>query len=270
MTVQIRNAEMVDLLKADFDHLGNPALAWESACSAFLALPMLRGLWTMASVDATPQVWDTSGNGRTLTYNGNPTFNAYDLAPYIDLDGTGDYLSRGDEAGLDILGSETYVAAAMRGLTLGAWVWFDNDGLVATEYIISKRDGNAAANIAYSLQRNTTDGLRIQISSGAAIESQNSTGTMASGGWYFAVGRWQPSTDLSVFLNGVETAAGGSAIAALQNHTAVFQVGGRDDGAGGSTSTMDGRVAFAFLCAAALPDITVVSLYERTRRMFNV
>ena len=99
---------------------------------------------------------------------------------------------------------------------------------------------------------------------------QERTATMAALGWYHCVGRWDPSTDLNVWLNGVETAAGASAIAALQNHTANLQIGGRDNGAGGSTSNMDGRVSMAFLCAAHLPDITVRSLYEQTRRMFYV
>lgn len=266
MTVQKRNAEMVDLLRGDFQHRAEANFAWKSACSAYMALPGLRGFWPLGTFDSNGDAYDQSGHGHTLTYNGNPTYNTYDLAPYIDLDGTGDYLERADEADLDILGTEAYVA--IPGITFGAWAWFDN-AAAAVEMILSKSDGVAAANIAYNILRTAAGVAQVEISSGAAIETQAGAAVAASG-WYQVVGRWDPSTDLSVFVNGVESAAGASAIAAIQNNAANFQAGGRDNGAGGSTSNMDGRISMAFLCAAHLPDATLFSLYEQTRRMFYV
>ena len=89
--------------------------------SPFLALPGLVGFWPMSSVQrSTGNAYDLSGQTRTLTYNGNPTYNINnDFAPYIRLDGTGDFLSRADETDLDILGTETIYASTVRGLTLG-------------------------------------------------------------------------------------------------------------------------------------------------------
>ncbi|NJO31403.1 MAG: hypothetical protein HC874_30490 [Richelia sp. SL_2_1] len=79
----------------------------------------------MSSVQrSTGNVYDLSGQGRTLTYNGNPTFNYTGLVPYVSLDGTGDFLSRADETDLDILGTETIYNSAVRGLTLGGVVLF--------------------------------------------------------------------------------------------------------------------------------------------------
>jgi hypothetical protein len=266
MTVQIRNAEMVDLLKADFQHLANSAFAWESACSAFMALPMLRGLWTMASVDATPQVWDTSGNLRTLTYNGNPTFNAYDLAPYIDLDGAGDFLSRVDAPGFDIIGNETYVATSAaqgqfgKGLTLGGWFWRDVE---QAQGLIGKAVGGA---VAYSLT-NSAVANQIRFDIFDAGNVQRTVNGVSAGllQWEFLVGRFEPTFDIiSVFVNGTEVQAAIPGATTIRNTADSFTIG---NAAG---NMLNGRASLGFLCAGALSDVTLFALYEKTRRMFYV
>ena len=45
------------------------------ASSTFLSLPGLRGLWSMSAIQSNGDAFDQSGNGRLLTYNGNPTYN---------------------------------------------------------------------------------------------------------------------------------------------------------------------------------------------------
>ena len=269
MTVQRRNDQMVELLRSDFQHRDEPNFAWKSACAAHQALLGLRGFWPMSSFDESGDIYDMSEQDRTLTREGSPTYWTYDLAPYAAFNGTTDYLERLDEAGLDILGTEAYVAAPYRGLTLGCWAWFDNDGAATTEGMMTKRDGAPIANVAYSLYRTTTDAVRFTVSSGVAQEWID-TPVVASGAWHHYVGRFDPSTELSVFMDGVEYPAGGSAIAAIQNHSANFQIGARDDGAGGAVYFLDGKISMAFLCAAYLPDPVIFSLYEWTRRMFYV
>jgi hypothetical protein len=260
MTVQRRNAELVELLRTDFQHRDEASFAWESACSAFLALPMLRGFWPMSSVGATPQVFDLSGNGRTLTYNGNPTFNAYDLAPYIDLDGTGDYLERTDEAGLRIIGSEAYVATAIQGLTIGGWFWRD---VQAVQHFAGK--ASPAVNWPYYM-RNAGINDTISFSIRSAVPAIHTVSGTSAGvlGWDFCVGRFEPNNDeINITVNGTESTQAIPVGTTLSNTAANFRIG--SDG----TNLLNGRASLCFLCAAALPDVTVFSLYERTRRLFN-
>lgn len=236
-------------------------LVWKSACSPFLALPGLRGFWPMSAFGATGQAFDQSGNGRTLTYNGNPTYNFDGWAPYIDLDGTGDFLSRPDEAGLDILGTETYVAAARRGLTMGGWWYLDR--LIATQILMNKRN---AANDGYSLRAEAAGTVSAVFGSGAAQTFFTTTGTTTVGVWVFIATRFDPSTDVTIWIDDARESVA-TAIAALNNSTANFDIG---NGAPVAGNDLDGRASLCFLCAAALSDAIIQSLFERTRALFGV
>ncbi len=267
--MQERNDEMTKTLGADFQRRYEPNFAWKSACSAHQALPGLRGFWPMSSFDESGDASDLSGLGLTMSYNGSGLYNFQSLAPYVYLDGN-DYLERNDAAVLRITGTESYVAAAARGVTLGAWVRFDG-AAAAQEQIMAKCDGAGAGNLAYELYRTAAGLLELGISDNAAIETQASTETLAATTWYHVVGKFDPSTELCVFVNGSETSSGASALASVNNGDfANLQIGGRDDNAGGSTENMTGRVAFCFLCATVLPDATIQSLYHQTRAMFGV
>lgn len=266
--MQERNPEMVRTLGADFQLRYEPNFAWKSACSAHLALPGLRAFWPMSSFDENGDAFDLSGQGRTLDYNGSGLYNFQSLAPYIYLDGN-DYLERNDELGIRISATETYVAAAARGISFGAWVRFDG-AAAAQEQIIAKCDGAGAGNLAYELYRTAGGVLELAISDGAAIETQASAETLAATTWYHVAGKFDPSTEKAVLVNGNKTTA--ATALALLNVTdfANLQIGGRDDNAGGSTENMTGRVCFAFLCCTVLPDSTIQSLYHQTRAMFGV
>jgi len=260
---QIRNAELVDNLRPDFQHRGEANFAWKSACSAFMALPGLRGFWPLGTFDSAADAYDQSGHGHTLTYNGNPTYNAYDLAPYIDLDGTGDYLERLDEADLDIIGNEAYVAAAIQGLTLGGWFWRDQD---RAQGLIGKAMAGGGV-FAYNLQNSVAlaNQIRFEIWDGGGVNrpvNAISAGTLR---WEFLCGRFDPNNNLiSVFIDGVETQAAIPAATIIRNTGASLAIGN----AGGNV--LDGRASMCFLCAAALPDVTIFSLYEQTRRLYYV
>ena len=161
------------------------------------------------------------------------------------------------------------IAAAARGISFGAWVRFDG-AAAAQEQIIAKCDGAGAGNLAYELYRTAGGVLELAISDGAAIETQASAETLAATTWYHVAGKFDPSTEKAVLVNGNKTTA--ATALALLNVTdfANLQIGGRDDNAGGSTENMTGRVCFAFLCCTVLPDSTIQSLYHQTRAMFGV
>lgn len=262
MTVQIRNAEMVDLLKAEFDHLGNPALAWESACSAFLALPGLRGFWPMSSFDENGDAFDLSEQDRVMGYNGNPTYEAYDLAPYIHLDGTGDYLMRLDEAGLDITGAEAYVGP--NGLSCGGWYRATTTG--SAQGLIVKWAGGARS---YTLEINPAGTIAGRVSDDGTYNAGHhdditTDNALTDNVWFFTAFTWSPTT-MSIWLDGTEKTAA-TTLASIFVGTADLYLGGYP----GPTQLLTGDMSHVFLCASQLPSITIASLYERTRRMFNV
>lgn len=238
--------------------------ASQVAISAFSLLPQLRGLWAMNAVDDGGDVFDFSEQDRVLTYNGNPTFNVDGLAPYIELDGVGDYLSRGDEAGLDILGTESFVHADIQGLTFGGWYWFD-DALGNLETLISKWGG--AGQFAYRLVRLAANGfIRLNVSTdGAALVNATSTIAPAIDTWFFAVGRFIPSTELAVFLNYTQYTNIVGVPASIFNSNGDLQIGATNAGA-----RLTGRASISFLCAAALSDTIIRTIFQSTRALYGV
>jgi hypothetical protein len=243
--------------------------AWSHACSTILALPGLRGFWPMSSFNESGNAYDMSEQGRVLTYNGNPTYNYDDLAPYIDLDGTGDYLSRADEAGTSITGTETYVAAAVRGITCGAW--FYSTDTTNQQFLIAK-DTGAAGGRSYALAPTGNlggDPIRFLISDdGTNISAVDSTTGYTSGVWRFAAGRFNDNdagAELAVWSNGEQTTAA-TAMASIHDNASNFTIGALSGGA----LLLTGAVSMAFLCAVALSDDIIAALYAQTRALYGV
>jgi hypothetical protein len=244
--------------------------------SPFLALPALRAFWPMSAVDYTnPQARDISGGGYHLTNNNTATF-GYDpnrvLVPCAFFDGVNQYLSRADGGAAnwaDIVGTETYIentAVTARGLTLGGW--FLADTLTAAMFVMSKSPGSVIATHAYSIQWRgdvANDPFLFRISDGVAFTTATSTVVTQTDSWYFAVGRFRPSTNVDVFVNGTQDNAG-AAPAAIIDAAAAFTIGAHAV----PGNYLDGRASLCFLCAAALDDATIDSVFNQTRGAFGV
>lgn len=233
--------------------------------SPFLALTGLRGFWPMSAIGTTSNARDQSGSNRVLTYNGNPTYNYDGLVPYIDLDGTGDFLSRPDEAALDITGTETYVAAAVRGLTCGGWFYFNN-AAAAQEVALSKGLGGAA-NTSYWLNRQAAGQGRFIVGDGAAFQGPTSTAVISQDAWTFIVGRFVPSTTVDLWVNTEKSTDSVGVPAALLNTAAPLNIGSYNNGTG---FFLTGRASLCFLCAAALSDTIIDSVFQQTRAAYRV
>lgn len=234
----------------------------------YQGLPGLRGLWYPGSLDQTGAIYDQSGQGRTLTYNGNPTLNLYNnLIPYFDYDGTGDYHSRADEAGLDITGTETTIAAARRGLTFGGWFWFDT--LTLGQSIMGKYNGtgdqrsyllffaSGTSTPAFAASSNGTAGT---------FQQANSPVTVVTGQWNFLVCRFTPSTEMACFANGEKGVNTTAINASIHAGTAIFTLGT----SAALGSPIDGRCALAFLAASIFPDELINYLWQRSRPLLGV
>lgn len=244
------------------------SMAWRTACSMYQALTGLRGFWPMSAVYDGGNALDLSGNGRTLTRNGSLYYNFDTLAPFIQFDGAGDFLSRADEAGLDILGTEAYIRAIHRGVTIGGW--FYPEDTTALNVLMSKVGG--AANRSYLLLADGSlpgNNVGFYISDdGTNITTVYSVTGYTTNTWQFIAGRFNDADtgeELAVWLNDEKTTRV-TARATIFNSTAPFNISGFNSG----TNLFTGRASLCFLCAAALDDATIRALYQHTRALFGV
>lgn len=225
-----------------------------TAISGILALPQLRGFWPMSSVDESKNVYDLSGQGRTLSPQTNPSFGTEGLTPYLLLNGS-HYLDRADEAGLDITGA----------LTLGGWFWRDGGG--ANQGLITKAIVSGDQR-SYSFLLDSDDRVLLGISTDGTSANQTFfTGSATPlGEWFFAAAKFIPSSEVALWLNGTKTNHTSSIPASIFNSTAQLMVGSVFTTSG---NLLDGRVALPFICAAALTDRTITNIYEATRILFG-
>jgi hypothetical protein len=261
MATQQRNSDMVDLLRPDFFARYEPNASMVHA-GLHLQLPQLRGYWPMSSVDENGAVYDMSGQGRVLTNTNTVPFGIYNLLPYADHNAaTPHYFNRVDEPGLSITGS----------MTVGGWFWLDTLATGNNQGLISKWDTTGAINErSYLLYLDdATNSLRFYISSaGTAATSVEviSTATIAINTWYHVVGRFNPNTLMSIFIDGVNTDLGVGVPAGIFNSAvSAFEIGSYAV----ALRPMDGRSAQCFLCADDLDDVVIKTVYEQTRSNFG-
>lgn len=249
----IRNGALISAGQNDFRTLNNPLHAWGDALSFYLSLPHLRGMWPMSSVNESGNVYDLSGQGRTLTNNSSTPFGVTLFTPYADPDGTADYLSRATEAGLEITSN----------LTMCCWAYFDNTAS-AIENVMGKR--GASGQLGYYIRRTAGGLAEAVVSSNGTATTLATGGTLAEDTWYFLALRYLASTELSIWVNDTETPNTTSIPASIHNSTADFTIGAN----GTPGEYMNGRVALAALCATNLDDDTITFLYDMTRHLFGV
>jgi hypothetical protein len=242
--------------------------AWKSACSAVMALPGLRGFWPMSSVDYTnPQGTDTSGHGYDLTNNNISLFGYDNLAPYVEFDGVNQYLTKADGGAAnwaDITGAEAYISAAQRGLAFGGWFYVDTWDAAVTPFMSKWFVANQ---LSYLLAAVGGGNPRFVITTDGSTQiSVTSTVARVTDTWFFMVGRFVPSAELSIFINNTETLLAAGIPATIFDSTSRFSIG--EEAADGVF--LDGRASMCFLCAAALSDAAIGSLFQQTRAMYGV
>lgn len=269
--VQRRPDELVDILRADFQHRNEPNLAWKSAVSAALNMPGLIGLWTMANIDfGTGNAFDLSGNGATLTNNNSCGFGGSQLAPFVGFNGANQHLSIAD-AGAggwgDILGNETYIDNSRRGLTVGGWFLIDT--VDATNQFLIGKGNNTVANTAYliTLPAGTT-APQFAVSNGVAFNAMTSATAIGTGVWGCVVARYTAATQTcDLWTNGnQDTDAVGVPAAPLVDNVLNFQIGARP----APDRYLDGAASLCFLCAMSVRDAHAFSFFHQTRAMYGV
>ena len=260
---QEQNTDLIDFLSVPFTRRNEPNFALANAHSTYKALPGLVGLWMCNSPRSSGAMNDDTNNDVHMTNNNSALFSNDELAPCIVLNGSNQYFNFADAAIVDITGTEAYIDN--NGLSLGAWVNFDN-AASATEHVIAKQS-LAAGNISYALIRLATGEIRMSVSvDGTAVTTIASASTVGASSWTFVAGRFDPSTELAVWVNSEKTTNTTSIPASIFNGTADLEIGSR----GGGNGLLDGKIALVFLCASALSDAYITNLYQQSRGLFGV
>lgn len=264
--LQERNSEMVRLLAGDFQLRYEPNFAWCNALAALKALPGIRGVWPMSAFDSSGNCVDVSGNGKLLTYHSG-VYNYSSLIPYIDLNGQADYLSRADEADLDILGTETFVAGAANGLTLGGWFNFDN---VAQNGVglMGKWDAGTN-NRSYLLEHVVVAGnsrCKFHISTNGIADSAFTFPARAvvAQTWTFVAAAYKPSGTSYGYVD-ADWSGSGPAPASIFNGAANFEIGAYN----GAANFYAGLASLCFLSSCYLSPTIISSIYQQTRALFG-
>ena len=220
----------------------------------FIALPGLVGVWPMSSIQrSTGLAYDLSSQARHLTYNGNPVFGQFinpvgGLAiPYLDFDGTGDFLSRADETDLDILGTETIFSAGTRGITFGGWCWWDVAGTpgVTTRPFITKAVSSGVS--PYQIYMEAGAGQRVfaafsDSSAGINAIDMSTPGAVSLQNWHCVIAKCVMGGTATLMVDGNFYTTSASGLASLYDSNGAFEIG-----RGFATNMLDGRAAICFL-----------------------
>lgn len=263
MATQQRNQELVSNLTPDFVRHDNIQYQYGDLISRFQALPGLVGLWYPGNVQrSTGNIYDSSGQGRTLTYNGNPTINYLSNGvAYADLDGTGDYFSRADETDLDILGTEAW--AANPGLTIIAWV--NVADLSSTRTVLSKSN---AGGFSYYIEITSTGSVSFRVTdTGALFGSAVNTaaGAIIAGSWTMISAIYVPSTYMNIKVNLVEATNAVGIVASIANTATPLEVGRAF-----ATNLFNGKISIIGLYSCALTPAIRNGLFQQTRNLYGV
>jgi hypothetical protein len=262
--IQEQNQDMVSLLSAYFRLLYNPVHAFADAIGMLQMFPGIVGIWP-GSVSGggsgnQNMLVDVSGNALHLTRNGSPVFNAAQLRSIVSFNGSTDYYTHADAAIFDILGTETHIASTLRGLTIGAWIFPDNALPAATEQILTK-----GGTSAYLISRGTTGLMNLWISDGITPVQVASTSAVGTG-WSFVCGRFDPSTEQKLWVNGTSYTNTTSIPASIANVADNFSIGANGVG----SNFFDGSIALAFLAQAAIPDQFINAYFQMTAPLFGI
>lgn len=241
--------------------------AMAMAMSAHFLIPALRGYWPCSAhtyVASVPYVVMPFNNGFNLTCYNAPTFGYTGFAPWLSFNGANQYASYADHQNFDILGTETHIAEP--GLSLGALVRFNNAaGLINA--IVTKRNG--AGQRSYGLRRLADGTIEFGVSTdGTTWQTVVSATVTLANTWYHVAGVFDPSTRLSVFINGVEDGVLTAAvIASIFNSNAIICIGA-DDGAG--INHLNGKLSQVWLSASNLGVTFPLHLFNQTRGLFGL
>jgi hypothetical protein len=243
--------------------------------SAILSTCGLQGFWPMSASINTGTIYARDiACGYDLTLNsdyGSPMFGYLSTATITALPpwalftaASLDYMAyAADSPQHDIIGTETYIATNEKGLTLGGWFRFT--AVPASAFGLITKWFGAGADAAYALWRNAANNIVFSITTdGVTTVSVVSTSTVAANIWYHLYGRFDPSTEIAVFVDNAKTTNAVGIPATIFNADEPFSIGWIDH-----ASYLNGKASMCHLNASYLSDSIIELLWEQSRVMYG-
>lgn len=190
----------------------------------------------------------------TLIQMTGPMIGTSGLIVYSDFNASvNNYYSRPDEPGLDFASA----------LTLGCWVWFDTESTDTATGLMSK--WGASDEQSYMLYKTAGNVLTFDITEDGTTDVVIGDGAAnyAISQWFYVVGRFTPSVEMALFVNGTWYLKDTSVPALIYDSTTAFELGRY-----GGANYLDGRMCHAFLCGYAVPDRFIEAMYAHSKAMF--
>ncbi len=211
----------------------------------FVRLPALVGYWPMG-LRAGGFVNEHSGSALDLTQTGTCQ-TGYDGNSFTHLgDGT-NYLWNSSTK-LAMSGTESWVEPGLRGMTVGGWFWVDETPTTRSGLV--SRDG-ASTDRGWTLGWFTGDEpFFLTSGNGAAVQIVTAVASSLDG-WHFLVGRFIPSVEIDVFVDGVKTTFTTAIPSSLYGSSQDFELGRHNND---NSRIIHGRARDVFICAANLSD----------------
>jgi hypothetical protein len=208
-------------------------------------LPGLQQYWPGGIRTASGGLAEHAGGGTDIAEVGDcPT--GFDGDAYTHVGNGTNYFTLSGGGG--ITGLETWISSSIRGLTVGAWVMADVQG-GNDEGIITK--DTSAPNRGYALLWKSTGAVGFFISGTGAAVSQAVSATAQLATWHFIVGRFTPSTEVAIIVNGEKTVNTTAIPAQVTVSTANIDLGRYLQSA---SQILSGKLRDVFVCASALTD----------------
>ena len=171
------------------------------------------------------------------------------LVPYVNYDGLGNfsYTSQGMYAGWN-------------GFTLGCWVNFAGPtGYLASVY-------EAPNDKVWRLDTGFGNPTFAVSGDGANDVEVSSSITYAANTWYFVAARYNPSTEIAIWVNDTKNVnAVGVPASLFVTDVPSFVIGGDNL----ASALLECKISMFFFCDAVLADVYLTTLYSLGRAMFN-
>ncbi len=223
----------------------------DSQKDVFVRLPGLQQYWPCGIRDINGELAEHGGGGKTLAQTGvSPT--GYDGNSYAHVGNGINYFGQTLVGG--ITGLETYIDPTIRGLTVGCW--FSLDVLPAVSDGIISKDG-IVANRGYALRAKSDNTIDFFISGNGAALTIVAGAVVNTAQWYFLVGRFIPSTEVAIFVDGEKNVNTTAIPVSINISTQNFEIGRFFND---NTRVVSGKIRDAFICASALEDDIIAEI----------
>lgn len=221
----------------------------------FTHLPGVEGYFPGGTVDGSGRSVNLIDDGENLSETGSCEI-CYDGDACRRVGDGVAYLS--NSGGFDITGTETYVEAGLRGLTMGGWFLVDIGPPSIPAGMVGKY--GPATDYGYVILMQATDKMLFAVSgNGTTAVAVEASTSPVDGEWHFIAARFTPSTEIAIFMDEEKDVETTSIPASLNVATEDFEVGRYS---GNNALIQEMLFRDLFICRAALSD----ALVERIRQ----